>query len=385
MATQGPALPPLPSNGDRNRGAAIVATQAIFVAIGTALILARLYVRTVVIRKFGLDDLVILLGLICAITVLATNGLMVHYGIGRHQFFLSLSPQLLQQLSKAVMWQYISQPILIISTMFTKLSICLFLLRIFGTKKEWRWDLYSIIAFVTVTNISSAAIVLAQCQPVQKLWNPVLTGHCWGPDTQIAIGDYNGAVAVFCDWALASLPIALMWNLQISIKLKMGIWVLMGMGFFSGVCAIVRTVLPRNLASTDITWNIVDLDIWAFLEETIGIIAACIPTLKPIFNTSFRYPWNAKSWRRRLARRSAHSDNNHRLHNLGPGLDLNALPASKTPFSRVEDRNYVEISGANNDPESGWTSFISTNGIPREEDGVFAGELSESRVDRHVR
>ena len=129
---------------------------------------------------------------IFAITVLALNGAMVYYGVGRHQFYLSLSPKLLQQLSKAIMWQYVSQPILILSTMFTKISICLFLLRIFGTRKVWKAGLYFIMAFATVTNLSSAAIVLAQCQPVQKIWNPLLSGNCWGPDTQIAIGDYNG-------------------------------------------------------------------------------------------------------------------------------------------------------------------------------------------------
>jgi len=76
--------------------------------------------------------------------------------------------------------------------MFTKISICFFLLRAFGIKKTWRWILYSIMIFATITNISSAAIVLAQCQPVQKLWNPLLPGTCWSPHTEVAIGDYNG-------------------------------------------------------------------------------------------------------------------------------------------------------------------------------------------------
>lgn len=39
------------------------------------------------------------------------------------------------------------------------------------------------------------------------------------------------AVAVLCDWTLASLPIVFMWNLQMSVKLKAGICFLMGMGF----------------------------------------------------------------------------------------------------------------------------------------------------------
>ena len=39
------------------------------------------------------------------------------------------------------------------------------------------------------------------------------------------------AVAVLCDWTLASLPIVFLWNIQMSFKLKAGIRILMGMGF----------------------------------------------------------------------------------------------------------------------------------------------------------
>ena len=129
---------------------------------------------------------------IFSIITLAFDFCQVHYGVGRHQYYLSLTPQSLQRLSQAVKWQYISQPVVIISTMFTKVSICFLLIRVFGIKKSWRWGLYSIMTFATVTNISSAAIVLAQCQPVQKLWNPLLRGTCWTPHTEVAIGDYNG-------------------------------------------------------------------------------------------------------------------------------------------------------------------------------------------------
>lgn len=43
----------------------------------------------------------------------------------------------------------------------------------------------------------------------------------------------NIAFAVSCDWALASLPIIFMWRMQMSIKTKLGICTLMGMGFLS--------------------------------------------------------------------------------------------------------------------------------------------------------
>ena len=39
------------------------------------------------------------------------------------------------------------------------------------------------------------------------------------------------AVAVICDWILATLPIVFMWNVQMSVKTKAGIVVLMSMGY----------------------------------------------------------------------------------------------------------------------------------------------------------
>ena len=51
----------------------------------------------------------------------------------------------------------------------------------------------------------------------RDLYDPSLTFHI--------------AVAVLIDWVLASLPIVSMWNVQMSVKIKAGILVLMGMGY----------------------------------------------------------------------------------------------------------------------------------------------------------
>ena len=63
MAAQNPPPPP-PVDGDRNRGPSVLAIGSIFVAIDTSLVLARLYVRSHVIRSLGLDDLFVVLGLV---------------------------------------------------------------------------------------------------------------------------------------------------------------------------------------------------------------------------------------------------------------------------------------------------------------------------------
>lgn len=176
---------------------------------------------------------------------------MVHLGIGRHMLYLSQSPELLARLSQALKLESIAEVLVICSLVFTKISICLFLLRIFGkNKKIWKWGLYSIMAFSIATNLGSVAVIYPSCRPVQKLWNPGLPGTCWRSSAYIAIAEYNGgesplhiprkqeimltchsAISILSDWALASLPIVFMWNIQMSIKTKVGITALMGAGF----------------------------------------------------------------------------------------------------------------------------------------------------------
>ena len=132
-----------------------------------------------------------------------------------------------------------------------KISICLFLLRMFGKNKRiWRSGLYSIMAFSIATYLGSVAVIYASCRPVQKSWNPDIPGICWRPRIYIAIAEYNGsesplsiakgkstmlmchpAISILSDWTLASLPIVFIWNIQMSIKIKVGIITLMGAGF----------------------------------------------------------------------------------------------------------------------------------------------------------
>lgn len=111
----------------------------------------------------------------------------VNSGYGRHLYYLTPG-----QTSFALKMENIATPFLILSTMFTKISFCLFLLRIFMNNRVWKRAIYIIIALIAATNISSAIIVLPQCKPAAKLWNPNIKGTCWPRETQIGIAYYQG-------------------------------------------------------------------------------------------------------------------------------------------------------------------------------------------------
>ena len=135
----------------------------------------------------------------------------------------------------------------IVSEMFTKISICFFLLRLFTTHKRWRWFIYSIVFFIVAINSSSTVITIAQCRPISKIWDPSVPGSCWSPYVRVANSYYQGgqpsdfalletklifhkAASAFSDLLLAMLPIVFLWDIQITFKVKIGICCLMGLG-----------------------------------------------------------------------------------------------------------------------------------------------------------
>ena len=116
----------------------------------------------------------------------------IHYGLGRHIYYLSLTPEDLLDLIQVVKWQFLCELVGAWALLFIRLSICLFLLRVFGAIKMWRRVLYAAIAFITITNLSTLSIIMAECRPVSKSWDPLIPGKCVSDAVITFQAYYNG-------------------------------------------------------------------------------------------------------------------------------------------------------------------------------------------------
>ncbi len=114
---------------------------------------------------------------------------LVRYGIGRHQYYVLLTPGLLSKLFKLT---YISEVLIIFSVMFIRLSVAIFLFRIFGHRKTWKLILYSVMFWILLSWVTALVFVLATCNPIKKLWEPLSPGVCWDAKTQLVTGAYIG-------------------------------------------------------------------------------------------------------------------------------------------------------------------------------------------------
>ena len=147
-----------------------------------------------------------------------------------------------------------------------------------------------------------------------RLWNPALVpagkAICWPPYRQTDFSLFTGStfgtdlslrfsqtlIAVigwlaFMDLCLVILPISIIWNLQLNWHKKVGLSALMGMGVFACICAAIKTSKLTELnARADITFITVDLWIWNINETNVVILAASMPTLRPLFLVLFQRP-----------------------------------------------------------------------------------------------
>jgi len=143
--------------------------------ISTATTIIRVTVRGLS-RQLSWDDFVISAATFFLITGEIFNGLEYHSGYGRHIVYLT--PKQIQDILK---WSFVTQIFLYLTNSLTKVSICLYILRI--KKTGWlKWSLYALMTGLFITAETCLIILFAQCRPIYRNWDRMSPlGSCWEP------------------------------------------------------------------------------------------------------------------------------------------------------------------------------------------------------------
>lgn len=112
-----------------------------------------------------------------------------------------------------------------------------------------------------------------------------MPARCVNEDSLLLVtGGINAAI----DFLIIGLPIPLLWKLRTTTSQKgvlTGIFVCAG---FVCIISIIRLVVLSRLTDFDVTWNYVDAAIWSAAEPCMGVIAACMPSLRPLIAVLLR-------------------------------------------------------------------------------------------------
>ncbi|KAF9690840.1 hypothetical protein EKO04_011120 [Ascochyta lentis] len=134
--------------------------------------------------------------------------------------------------------------------------------------------------------------LIFQCTPVAAAWDvrlrapPFGTGNatCFSREAFRTIGLFNGVVNILTDFLLALLPIPLIWTLPMTIRSRLSLIVILGLGIFAALAGIMRQMsLARTFADEE-PWIHDSYAIWNFIELDTGIIAASLPATKPLLS-----------------------------------------------------------------------------------------------------
>jgi hypothetical protein len=182
----------------------------------------------------------------------------------------------------------------LLGTGFTKISILLFVRRISLTSaNEWlSWSLLATIILVALSTVVFEISLFIECRPLGAFWlqvNPIwrMTEqyHCANEGKKLLAA---GIVSVIQDFLVTTLPLFLIWNIQLTRSKKTGIIAIFGIGYLVCAMGLARVVYTHTVffSTWDITWWAPVLGVWTVAELCTGIMVACAPALKVCFQNA---------------------------------------------------------------------------------------------------
>ncbi|KAI0839149.1 hypothetical protein F5Y06DRAFT_28947 [Hypoxylon sp. FL0890] len=342
MSTSSP-----PADGDVNRGPTLLAVFWTEIGISTFFVSLRFYTRSRM-GGVGADDWTILATLIMYTITLSLCTVLVHYGLGRHIYYIPVEYQ-----SEIVRWNWIVQPFGILTLPIGKISVVLLLERLMGyTSTRRRWFLWVNMALFTASMIASSILSYAQCNPPRALWSQVAGAVCLDPTIQANFALFTCAYSSFLDFTLALIPITFVWKLRMSTQKKVGLCFLLGMGVLSGICAAIKAAQSTELGiREDVSWALFSLYAWSASEIFLNIVCACVPTLKPLYD----YLTKSKPLLRKDGSDCSHSkDSRSQTFNLKRIL---RTPYEDLSVLRTMNSNHSETAQARSDEHSTKTTM----------------------------
>ncbi|OHE92473.1 hypothetical protein CORC01_12191 [Colletotrichum orchidophilum] len=302
-----------------DRSVQIVATAAAFLLLAWLAVGLRVYCRKALVRSFGVDDKIMVLLLIIFTGYLVLQIYGATHGIGRIDTAITAG----DKRTMLLLW-WILELLNVISTCLLKISVGYFLLRV-ALDRPHIWIIRTLMAGTVVFGLTYLFMVAFQCRPVPTYWEegPRTPEKCW-PSRVIYIMTITATVInTSADFIFGALPWFIVRSMNLPIGTKIVVVCILGLAAVGSTATIVRAFyIPTLLDGENFLSNFA---IWSTVEPGIGIVAASIATLRPLYqlvltkmgrSTVYR---QQKGWlERQQARRNETSRMVRQAHNLDP-------------------------------------------------------------------
>ncbi|KAF7718718.1 Uncharacterized protein PECH_004300 [Penicillium ucsense] len=252
----------------------------LFTALGGIAVILRLWSRKIKRSAPSADDYLMVVGYVLSVIQTITSWYYIKANfVGWHYKDI---PPTEYDAKTAMIWNYVVQLVYNPALTFIKLSILLFLRRLDSHSRVvsllfWFATTFVIGLFVTVLFVD-----IFQCQPVAHVYDSSIEGTC------IAQGVFyvsTAALNLFTDVIVMAIPIIITWKLQMPVRQKLAVCLILCLGGVATAIGVWRLVILTrgfilHVPNPDPTYDISFVS--SAIECNTAVLTACAPSMKAI-------------------------------------------------------------------------------------------------------
>ena len=282
----------------QDRGPATSAVTIVLTVVATVFVAARFFTRARLVRSIKQDDWWILAAWIFAVGFSSSICVAVKYGLGKHKDDISDSS--FRTLRKA---EYAFAILYNPALMLTKTSIVVFFLSVMSKDVDpvFKWCNWLTLAVVNLVGLALTCFNIFQCSPVAAGYLYPRPAHAKCTDI-VTLYLSSAPANIITDIAILFLPIPILTGMRLPRKQKVILVATFSFGAFVAVVDVVRIAYLQQAAlnrlkvvkgsggdpsrieeENDFSWYASLSFMWSAVEVCIGVVCACVPSLKPLF------------------------------------------------------------------------------------------------------
>ncbi|KAF2772154.1 hypothetical protein EJ03DRAFT_348959 [Teratosphaeria nubilosa] len=261
----------------RDRSQGILIIEWTLFAIAVLAVGIRLMARTTTVGGHGLDDAMVVISLLLLVMMAVMQTLMVTAGFGKDIWGIPL-----ENIQPFLLYQWICVLIYIPQVITMKMSIIFLYLRIFPAtvSRFFRMFCWLLIGGGCFFIFLATIIFTFACNPVSLSWHGLYRHHQDQCINVPAVYFLALSLNLGADLIVFVMPIPKIVKLEaISTRNKMITSLMFLLGLAVTVASTVRLAwITSFIHSTNFTYDHADFDILSFIEDSLGIVCACMPT-----------------------------------------------------------------------------------------------------------
>ncbi|KAI1366368.1 hypothetical protein F5Y08DRAFT_136854 [Xylaria arbuscula] len=207
---------------------------------------------------------------------------------------------------------------------------------------------YAMMGISTAYFISVLFEAFILCKPVQYNWDKTIPGgQCHNQNLAYLIA---GITNLVIDAFIVALPLPKLYGLQIPLAKRVAIAAMFGLSALICVLSLLRILSVEAWDLTDPTYTGTGITAYSILEPTLGVVNACLPTLRPALGMLFKNgPFSLGQWtlhgsRTVTGKTTKTTRNSHHFERIKENVPLhNIRVASNRQSARSQGNNITVL------------------------------------------